>query len=245
MLKQHLAVPVLHVHYTHYMYMYVLLHVYCTHTYMYMYMYMCIYTAQEEDRIIRKEAVILKERVGARDTTPVSALHIHAYTCTCTCMYSTWCTHLRVQCTWTFASGVWTVVTDHYHNTRTHAHTHTHMHAHTHTRQMREYLIRLIYCEMLGHECSWGYIHAVKFTQSTGFLDKRIGKALAEYYMFRHTCVHVHVYVHTSVYIKLSITWQCWTAKVSNNICTCVYIVEIESTLCLLFFVCVYASSLL
>ena len=29
---------------------------------------------QEEDRIIRKEAAHLKERVGARDTTPVSAI---------------------------------------------------------------------------------------------------------------------------------------------------------------------------
>ena len=42
-------------------------------------------------------------------------------------------------------------------------------------RQMREYLIRLIYCEMLGIECSWGYIHAVKFTQTVTILDKRIG----------------------------------------------------------------------
>ena len=27
---------------------------------------------QEEDRIIKKEAVLLKEKVGSRDTTPVS-----------------------------------------------------------------------------------------------------------------------------------------------------------------------------
>lgn len=69
-------------------------------------------TKHEEDRIIRKEAVFLKEKVGSRDVSP---------------------------------------------------------------RQMREYLIRLIYCEMLGSECSWGYIHAVKFTQSHNTLDKRIG----------------------------------------------------------------------
>ena len=43
-------------------------------------------------------------------------------------------------------------------------------------RQMREYLIRLIYCEMLGIECSWGYIHAVKMTQSSNVMDKRIGE---------------------------------------------------------------------
>ena len=43
-------------------------------------------------------------------------------------------------------------------------------------RQMREFLIRLIYCEMLGVDCSWGYIHAVKMTQSHNTLEKRIGE---------------------------------------------------------------------
>ena len=41
---------------------------------------------------------------------------------------------------------------------------------------MREMLIRLIYCEMLGVECPWGYIHAVKMTQSSNIMDKRVGK---------------------------------------------------------------------
>jgi len=40
---------------------------------------------------------------------------------------------------------------------------------------MRELLIRLIYCEMLGVECPWGYIHAVKMTQSGNIMDKRVG----------------------------------------------------------------------
>ena len=43
-------------------------------------------------------------------------------------------------------------------------------------RQMREYLVRLVYCEMLGQDCSWGYIHAVKFTQNSNLMDKRIGQ---------------------------------------------------------------------
>ena len=41
---------------------------------------------------------------------------------------------------------------------------------------MREYLVRLVYCEMLGQDCSWGYIHAVKFTQNNNLMDKRIGQ---------------------------------------------------------------------
>ena len=41
--------------------------------------------------------------------------------------------------------------------------------------QMREYLIRLLYCEMLGVNCPWGHIHAVTFTQTNNIVDKRIG----------------------------------------------------------------------
>lgn len=42
-------------------------------------------------------------------------------------------------------------------------------------KKMREYLIRAIYAEMLGHEASWVYIHGVNLTQSSDILDKRIG----------------------------------------------------------------------
>eukprot|EP00051_Salpingoeca_urceolata_P028400 m.486657 g.486657 ORF g.486657 m.486657 type:complete len:1260 (-) comp24542_c0_seq1:51-3830(-) len=42
-------------------------------------------------------------------------------------------------------------------------------------RQMKEYLIRLMYCEMLGHEVPFGYIHAVKFAQHTTLMEKRVG----------------------------------------------------------------------
>ena len=45
-------------------------------------------------------------------------------------------------------------------------------------RQMKELLIRILYCEMLGQNCEWGYIHAVKLTQKGNLFDKRIGKRL-------------------------------------------------------------------
>lgn len=77
-------------------------------------------TKHEEDRLIRREATSLKDKVGARGVTQ---------------------------------------------------------------RQMREYLIRLIYCEMLGTECPWGYIHAVKFTQTSTTLDKRVGYLAASLFL--------------------------------------------------------------
>ncbi len=40
---------------------------------------------------------------------------------------------------------------------------------------MKEYLVRLIYCEMLGHSTPFGYIHAVKFAQQASLFEKRVG----------------------------------------------------------------------
>lgn len=42
-------------------------------------------------------------------------------------------------------------------------------------KKMRELLIRALYVEMLGHDASFSYIHAVNLTQSKNLLVKRIG----------------------------------------------------------------------
>lgn len=41
--------------------------------------------------------------------------------------------------------------------------------------RMREYIIRLIYVEMLGHNASFGHIHAVKMTHEANLLNKKVG----------------------------------------------------------------------
>ncbi|KAF0548392.1 AP-4 complex subunit epsilon [Gigaspora margarita] len=44
------------------------------------------------------------------------------------------------------------------------------------SRKIRDYITRLIYCEMLGYNVEFGHIHAVKLAQSAkGLWDKRIG----------------------------------------------------------------------
>ncbi|CAG05538.1 unnamed protein product [Tetraodon nigroviridis] len=46
---------------------------------------------------------------------------------------------------------------------------------HTSMRQMKELMVRAIYCEMLGYDASFAYIHAIKLAQQGSALEKRVG----------------------------------------------------------------------
>jgi AP-4 complex subunit epsilon-1 len=40
---------------------------------------------------------------------------------------------------------------------------------------MRECVMKLIYCEMLGYESEFGHIHAINFASSSNPFEKRVG----------------------------------------------------------------------
>ncbi|XP_078578127.1 AP-4 complex subunit epsilon-1-like [Branchiostoma floridae x Branchiostoma japonicum] len=42
-------------------------------------------------------------------------------------------------------------------------------------KHMKELLVRLVYCNMLGHDITFGYIHALKLAQQGGLVEKRVG----------------------------------------------------------------------
>lgn len=113
-------------------------------------------TKHEEDRIIRREAIILKEKMSSRETTQVCMCVVSPFSKTCDnnhiqCLY-----HEIVILLYLFLFNMCM------------------LHS-IFQRQMREYLIRMLYCEMLGVACPWGHIHAVTFTQKTNLIDKRVG----------------------------------------------------------------------
>ncbi len=43
------------------------------------------------------------------------------------------------------------------------------------SKKLKEYLIRLMYCEMFGFKSEFGYIHAINLTQGSDLVSKRVG----------------------------------------------------------------------
>jgi AP-4 complex subunit epsilon-1 len=37
-------------------------------------------------------------------------------------------------------------------------------------------MVRLIYCEMLGHDVSWAYVRALQFVSEPNILTKKVGR---------------------------------------------------------------------
>lgn len=55
-------------------------------------------------------------------------------------------------------------------------------------------MVRLIYCEMLGYDASFGYIHAIKLAQQGNLLEKRVGM-----YAFKTIALYLVLKVLTSM----------------------------------------------
>jgi len=70
---------------------------------------------------------------------------------------------------------------------------------------MKEYVIRLIYCAMLGHDVSFGYINAVKMTQEPKILDKRVGYLAASAFLHRD---HEFIILLISSFRRVCIPYQ-------------------------------------
>ncbi|XP_028305492.1 AP-4 complex subunit epsilon-1 [Gouania willdenowi] len=53
-------------------------------------------------------------------------------------------------------------------------------------RQMKELMVRAIYCEMLGYDSSFTYIHAIKLAQQGSVLEKRVGYLAVSLFLNEH-----------------------------------------------------------
>ncbi len=42
----------------------------------------------------------------------------------------------------------------------------------------REYMVRVMYCEMLGHDASFAYIHCLQFASDAAILTKKVGRGV-------------------------------------------------------------------
>ena len=51
-------------------------------------------------------------------------------------------------------------------------------------KKMKEAIVRMMYAEMLGHDASFGHIHAVNMTQQASLVSKRVG------YLASALCLH-------------------------------------------------------
>ena len=107
---------------------------------------------------------------------------------------------------------------------------------------MTEYLIRLLYCEMLGH------IHAVTFTQSNNIVDKRIvyltcslvlhpdhelnmllvnsiqrvGSSHLCMYMYIHVVRNKVIYAQLPMHVQVTSMCTCTCTCIHCTVCTCI-----------------------
>ena len=62
--------------------------------------------------------------------------------------------------------------------------------------------MRVIYCEMLGHDASFGFIHAVNYTQKAKLMDKRIGISPVSCLLFLFVYFFCNLYLYVQKNVK-------------------------------------------
>ena len=83
-------------------------------------------------------------------------------------------------------------------------------------KKMKEAIVRMMYAEMLGHDASFGHIHAVNMTQQTTLQSKRVG------YLASAVCLHAGHELTT-----LLVNTQRRDLKSSNYIEVCASLIAI------------------
>uniref|UniRef100_A0A673GLL8 AP-4 complex subunit epsilon n=1 Tax=Sinocyclocheilus rhinocerous TaxID=307959 RepID=A0A673GLL8_9TELE len=71
-------------------------------------------------------------------------------------------------------------------------------------KQMREIMVRAMYCEMLGYDASFTYIHAIKLAQQGGVLEKRVGTFTPHFHSSPYITSITHALIITHIIVILS-----------------------------------------
>lgn len=75
-------------------------------------------------------------------------------------------------------------------------------------------MVRAIYCEMLGYDASFAYIHAIKLAQQGSALEKRVGMFIGKLFL------KIHKYAFASKFPR-DLREVTWYSSQVISLCPC------------------------